>query len=155
MIRHVRPRDWLLATVLLGSTFLFSTIVISTDACSLCMSQRFFMAFGVFFCIVCLANRKIQTTYIVLAMLMWLCGCGVAVRQLWIQYVPGAAQNCGPGIDYLISRDYPLSDIVKAMLTGSADCAEPSVVPILALVGFAILLSTSTIYFFARRASFN
>ena len=104
------------------------------------------MTVGVLICVLGSMHSVVPRTYSYLAILVWIGGCLVAFRQLWIQYVPNAAGNCGPGIDYLISNDYPMSSIVKTMLTGSGDCAEPSVVPILALCGFLVLMTTTAFH---------
>ena len=134
-------RDWLLAIVFFGSAFLAGAVLIQVSACSLCMTQRLFMACGVVVIAVALVHRKVPLVYPILATLFWIAGCIVAFRQLWIMYVPGAATNCGPGIDYLIANEYPFSSVVKTMLMGSGDCAELSTIPLLALAGFLILLT--------------
>ncbi len=139
--RRFTPTDWSLAILLCGSTFLAATVLIQVSACSLCMTQRLFMACGIVSVALSLAHSRAPRVYSILAVLFWTAGSLVAVRQLWIQYVPGAASNCGPGIDFLIANEYPLSSIVKTMLTGSGDCAEPSLIPLLALGGFLVLLS--------------
>ncbi len=133
--------DWLLAILFCGSAFLASAALIQVSACSLCQTQKLFMMCGVVVIAVSLLHRRVPLVYPSLAGLFWLAGCVVAFRQLWIQYVPGAATNCGPGIDYLIAYEYPFSSIVKTMLTGSGDCAEPSVIPLIALAGFIFLLT--------------
>lgn len=138
---QLTSRDWLLAIVFSGSAFLAAAVLIVVSACSLCMTQRLFMACGVVVIAVAVIHRRVPVIYPVLAALFWVAGCVVAFRQLWIIYVPGAATNCGPGIDFLIANEYPLSSIVRTMLTGSGDCAEPSVIPLLALAGFFILLT--------------
>ena len=140
-LARLNSRDWLIAIVFFGGVFLASAVLIQTSACSLCMTQRYFMACGVVTIAIALIHQQAPRTYIVVAALFWIAGCLVAFRQLWIQYVPGAATNCGPGIDFLIANEYPLSSVVKTMLMGSGDCAEPSVIPLLALAGFLILMS--------------
>lgn len=140
LLQRFNSRDWSLAILFFGSAFLATALLIQVSACSLCMTQRFFMACGVLVVSVSLLHERAPLPYAVLAALFWLAGCAVALRQLWIQYVPGAASSCGPGIDFLIAYEYPLSSIIKTMLTGSGDCAEPSVIPLLALGGFAFLL---------------
>ena len=149
--QSVNARDWTLAIVFVGSTFLAAAVLIQVNACSLCMTQRLFMVCGVIVVAVSLAHRRQPLGYPIVAGLFWLAGCVVAFRQLWIQYVPGAATSCGPGIDYLIANEYPMSRIVKTMLTGSGDCAEPSVIPLLALCGFLVLLAMLLMHVKSRR----
>lgn len=150
-LTRLTSRDWLLAIVFFGSAFLAAAVLIVVSACSLCMTQRFFMAFGVVVIAVGLIHRRVPLVYPILATLFWIAGCVVAFRQLWIMYVPGAVSNCGPGIDFLIANDYPFSSVVKTMLMGSGDCAEPSVIPLLALAGFLILLTMLFMHFRSRK----
>ena len=149
--QSLTAKDWLLAIVFFGGAFLAAAAIIQVSACSLCQTQKLFMFCGVGAVAVSLVHDRPPRTYAVVAALFWLAGCVVAFRQLWIQYVPGAATNCGPGIDYLIAYEYPMSQIVKTMLTGSGDCAEPSVIPILALAGFFILLAFLFMHLRIRR----
>ena len=151
-VARISSADWLLAILFFGSACLASAVLIQVSACSLCMTQRFFMACGVFAIAAALVHRRAPVFYSILAALFWIAGCLVAFRQLWIQYVPGAATNCGPGIDFLIANEYPLSSIVRTMLMGSGDCAEPSVIPILALAGFLSLLSMLVMHLKARNS---
>ena len=150
-LMQLTSRDWLLAIVFTGSAFLAAAVLIQFSACSLCMTQRFFMACGVVAIAVALIHKRVPLHYPILAALFWVAGCVVAFRQLWIQYVPGAATNCGPGIDFLIANEYPLSSIVKTMLTGSGDCAEPSIIPLLALASFLILMTMLFMHVKSRR----
>lgn len=140
-LARLSSKDWLLAILFFGSSFLAAAALIQVSACSLCQTQKLFMACGVMVIAISLIHQRVPLAYPILAALFWVAGCLVAFRQLWIQYVPGAASNCGPGIDYLIANEYPFSSIVRTMLTGSGDCAEPSVIPLLALAGFLILLT--------------
>lgn len=145
-------RDWLLAIVFFGSAFLAAAVLIQISACSLCMTQRYFMACGVVVIAVALIHKRVPLIYSILAALFWIAGCVVAFRQLWIMYVPGAATNCGPGIDFLIANEYPLSSIVRTMLIGSGDCAAPSIIPLLALAGFLILLTMLLMHARSRKS---
>lgn len=145
------PSDYALAIVFLGSCFLAGALLIQVSACSLCMTQRLFMACGVISVGFSMIHARPKLIYAIVAGLFWLAGCVVALRQLWIQYVPGAAASCGPGIDFLIANEYPFSSIVKTMLTGSGDCAEPSVIPLLALCGFLVLLALLSVQVWVGR----
>ena len=151
-LTRISSRDWLLAIMFFGSAFLAAAALIQISACSLCMTQRFFMAFGVVSIAVSLVHRNVPLIYPILSALFWIAGCVVAFRQLWIMYVPGASSSCGPGIDFLIANEYPLSSIVKTMLTGSGECAEPSIIPTLALVGFLILLTMLFMHVKSRKS---
>ncbi len=149
-LMRLTDRDWLIAILFSGSVFLAAALLIQISACSLCMTQRLFMACGVLVIAVALLHKRVPLTYPVVAALFWFAGCVVAFRQLWIMYVPGASNNCGPGIDFLIANEYPFSSIVRTMLMGSGDCAEPSVIPLMALAGFLILLTMLVMHLRSR-----
>jgi disulfide bond formation protein DsbB len=49
---------------------------------------------------------------------------GVAGRHLWIQHLPeGAVPACGAGLAYMM-QIFPLSDVIRKVLTGSGECAK-------------------------------
>ena len=149
---RLTSRDWLLVILFFGSACLAIAALIQVNACSLCQTQKLFMACGVVAIAIALIHQRVPLVYLLVAGLFWVAGCVVAFRQLWIMYVPGAATNCGPGIDYLIANEYPFSNIVKTMLIGSGDCAEPSVIPLMALAGFLALLTMLFVHIRLRRS---
>lgn len=151
-LARLGSRDWLISIVFFGGLFLGSAVLIQVSACSLCMTQRLFMACGVLAIAIALLHQRVPLIYPIVAALFWIVGCVVAFRQLWIIYVPGAATNCGPGIDFLIANEYPFSSVIKTMLMGSGDCAEPSVIPLLALAGFLILLTMLFMHIRSRKS---
>ena len=137
----VTAKDCLLAILFFGSLFVAATVLIQISACSLCMTQRLFMAAGVLTIAISLLHDRVPWAYVIVSGLFFTGGIAVALRQLWIQYVPGAAANCGPGIDFLIANEYPMSSVIRTMLMGSGDCAAPSLIPLLALCGFLALMT--------------
>ena len=49
---------------------------------------------------------------------------GVAGRHLWIQHLPeGAVPACGATLSYMLEV-FPLSDVIRKVLTGSGECAR-------------------------------
>jgi len=51
---------------------------------------------------------------------------GVAARQLWIIHLPeGAVPACGATLSYMMDI-FPLTDVIRKVLTGSGECAKVS-----------------------------
>ena len=140
LLNEPTEHDWFIAIILLTGIFLAIAVNYQVTACALCMTQRLAMVAGAIACAVGLIHQRIPLIYSICAGLFWVSGIGVALRQLWLQYVPGAVSNCGPGLEYQLANDYPLTSILTTMIRGSGDCAEPSVFPLLALGGFIVLL---------------
>ena len=86
-----------------------------------------------------LAHNPRLGIYPCLSLLASAVGAGFALRQIYIQITPTAASSCGPGLDYLVSNQFPLVDILKALTSGTGDCAEPSLIPMAALAAFVLL----------------
>jgi len=63
----------------------------------------------------------------------------VAIRHIYIQMNPDTSGTCGMELQFLVQNDYPLTDILNAMISGTGSCAEPSIIPVFALVSFLIL----------------
>ena len=54
-----------------------------------------------------------------------LAGGGVAARQVWLQHLPpDQVPECGPGLAYMLEV-FPWTDVLRKVLTGSGECAEP------------------------------
>ena len=147
--RKPRHRLCLFAAAMLGVVAVGSTTLLEPLPCALCMTQRLLMMSGVTAVAVgILVHRgRVPRAYPLFAAGCWIAGCVVAFRQIWLQHVPGAASHCGPSLDFLLANDYPLSSIVNAILMGSGDCAEPSVLPLLSLAVFGGMLSLLVIHF--------
>ena len=86
-----------------------------------------------------LAHNPRLGIYPFLSLISSIVGIGFALRQIYLQITPSAASSCGPGLDYLVSNQFSVADILKALTTGTGDCAEPSVIPIAALAAFVLL----------------
>lgn len=97
------------------------------EPCPLCISQRI----GIFLTGLCffaafLHNPGITGTrrYAVLGAIVALAGGSVSARHVWLIHLPkDQVPECGPGLDYLI-QNFPLSATIKAMLSGTGDCAK-------------------------------
>jgi len=97
------------------------------EPCPLCIFQRMvFFGLGVVFLIGTIQNpgRTGARVYGVVLTLIALIGVGIAGRHVWIQHLPpDQVPECGPGLDYMLDV-FPLSDVVRTVLTGSGECAE-------------------------------
>ena len=53
-----------------------------------------------------------------------LLGASVSIRHLWIQHLPPEeVPACGPGLSYMLQY-FAFTDTLKAMVTGTGDCAK-------------------------------
>jgi disulfide bond formation protein DsbB len=51
-------------------------------------------------------------------------GASVSGRHVWLQHLPAdEVPACGPGIEYMFQY-FPLSDTLRALLTGTGECAK-------------------------------
>jgi disulfide bond formation protein DsbB len=86
-------------------------------------------------------------------------GSGFSLRQLWLQSLPAdEVPACGPGLDYMLEV-FPLSDVLKAMVMGTGNCAEVTwtflslSIPAWVLLAFAAFLAGSVLAHRGARAS--
>tara|TARA_B110000014_G_scaffold191799_1_gene140608 strand:- start:852 stop:1322 length:471 start_codon:yes stop_codon:yes gene_type:complete len=142
-LRSFDSEDWSILTVAAGATFLFVVLtleyVFNQLPCALCLNQRMWMILATLLAAGGLAHNPRLGIYPFLSLISSIGGIGFALRHIYLQITPSAASSCGPGLDYLTSNQFPVADILKALTTGTADCAEPSIIPIAALVAFVLL----------------
>lgn len=142
-LRSIDSEDWSIVTVAAGATFLFAALtleyVFDQLPCALCLNQRIWMILATLLAAGGLAHNPRLGIYPFLSLVSSIVGIGFALRQIYLQLTPSAAASCGPGLDYLMSNQFPLADILKALTTGTGDCAEPSIIPVAALVAFVVL----------------
>jgi len=102
-------------------------LVEDLEPCPLCISQRIaILLVGSIFLIAALHNPKRPgiNRYAILGTLAALGGTAISIRHIWIQHLPpDKVPECGPGLDYVFDN-FPLTDTLKLMLTGSGDCAK-------------------------------
>jgi disulfide bond formation protein DsbB len=86
-------------------------------------------------------------------------GSGFSLRQLWLQNLPAdEVPACGPGLDYMLEV-FPLSDVLKAMVMGTGNCAEVTwtflslSIPAWVLLAFAAFLAGSVLAHRGARAA--
>lgn len=97
------------------------------EPCPLCISQRIMvLAVALVLLAAVLHNpgAKGLRGYAVAGCVTALLGASVSARHVWLQHLPPEeVPACGPGIEYMFQY-FPLSDALRAMLTGTGECAK-------------------------------
>lgn len=97
------------------------------DPCPLCISQRIMVvAVGLVLLLAAIHNPDVKGTriYSVLGTLAALGGASVSARHVWLIHLPAdEVPACGPGLEYMFQH-LPLSDTLRAMVSGTGDCAK-------------------------------
>lgn len=95
--------------------------------CPLCISQRIMVvAVGLVFLVAGIHDPGVRglRIYALSACVVALAGASVSARHVWIQHLPAdEVPACGPGLSYMFQY-FPLTDTLKAMLSGTGDCAK-------------------------------
>jgi disulfide bond formation protein DsbB len=99
------------------------------EPCPLCISQRIaILLTGIVFLIAAVHNpgRTGVKAYSIFGALAALAGASISTRHVWLQHLPPEeVPECGPGLEYVF-ENFPLSETIKLMLSGTGDCAEVS-----------------------------
>lgn len=99
------------------------------EPCPLCILQRVaFIGLGVVFLIGGLHAPRGggRWVYAIVLLLIGLIGIAVASRHVWLQSLPPSeVPACGPSLGYMMGT-FPLSEVLKMVLTGSGECAQVS-----------------------------
>ena len=98
------------------------------EPCPLCISQRIMvLALALVLLLAFLLNpRSVAGVrgWAVAGFVTALLGASVSGRHVWLQHLPAdEVPACGPGIEYMFHY-FPLSDTLRAMLTGTGECAK-------------------------------
>jgi disulfide bond formation protein DsbB len=108
-------------------TAFYFQFVSGLDPCPLCISQRVMVvAVGLVMLAAFLHNPGPAgiRVYAALGCIVALLGAAVSARHVYIQHLPAdEVPECGPGLGYMFQY-MPLSDTLRAMVTGSGDCAK-------------------------------
>jgi protein dithiol:quinone oxidoreductase len=116
----------LAATAALLGAALYYEHVDGQVPCPLCLTQRIGFMLAGLFAFVSLMDNPGRRIYPILVAASALGGAGFALRQLYLQQLPpGEAPACGPGLDYMIEV-FPASEVLRAMVMGTGDCAAVS-----------------------------
>ncbi|MCZ6658295.1 MAG: disulfide bond formation protein B [Gammaproteobacteria bacterium] len=145
MIDRITSESCALLIILATGALLFAAQIMEHQfdmaPCPLCLMQRIWFFFAGFIAYVGLIHKPRWGIYPLLTMLASFVGGGFAIRQLWLQSLPAdQVPACGPGLEYLLEV-LPLTEVLKAMTSGTGDCAEVAwsfglTIPGWALVGF-------------------
>lgn len=97
------------------------------EPCPLCISQRI-MVFAVALVMLAAVLHNPKRTgvkvYAILGFVMAVLGGSVSARHVWLQHLPAEeVPACGPGLEYMFQY-FPLTETLKAMLSGTGDCAK-------------------------------
>jgi protein dithiol:quinone oxidoreductase len=130
-LKKINPRIWFLAgfigCISLLGVGAYLQFVESLEPCPLCISQRIaILLVGIVFLIAAIHNPNASgiKIYALLGALSALGGAAISIRHIWIQHLPAdKVPECGPGLGYVF-ENFPLSDTIKLMLSGSGDCAK-------------------------------
>ncbi|MAL48291.1 MULTISPECIES: disulfide bond formation protein B [unclassified Methylophaga] len=108
---------------------LYMQHVMELEPCPLCILQRVLvMVTGIFFLIAAIHNPAKTGTkiYAGLIGLTALLGAAVSARHVWLQSLPAdQVPSCGPGMGFIM-ENFPLTDALSMVLSGSGECAEIS-----------------------------
>lgn len=108
---------------------LYMQHVMELEPCPLCILQRVLvMVTGIFFLIAAIHNpaRTGTKIYAALIGLTALLGAAVSARHVWLQSLPAdQVPSCGPGMGFIM-ENFPLTDALSMVLSGSGECAEVS-----------------------------
>ena len=110
------------------ATAVYFQFVGGLEPCPLCISQRIMvLAVALVLLIAVLHNprsAKGVRGWAVAGFLAALLGASVSARHVWLQHLPAdEVPACGPGIEYMFQH-LPLSATLRAMLTGTGECAK-------------------------------
>ena len=109
------------------SAALYFQFVGGLEPCPLCVSQRILVALVGLVMLAAVVHdpgRSGVRRYALLGFAVAVLGGGVSARHVWIQHLPAdQVPACGPGLSYMFQY-FPLSDTLRAMVTGSGDCAK-------------------------------
>ena len=105
----------------------YAQAALGLEPCPLCIFQRLGVAAcGLLFLLALLHHpgRSGARIYgVSLAAAAAACA-AVAARHLWIEHLPpGAVPVCGASLSYML-QVFPLSDVIRKVLTGSGECAR-------------------------------
>lgn len=142
--------EGLAALIVAGTGFLLAGALVmehvfAMDPCPLCLMQRLWFAIAGLLALAALVHSPRWGIYPLLTMLAAVIGGGFSIRQLYLQSLPeDQVPACGPDMSYML-ENFPLSDILAAMTSGTGDCAQVAwqfglTIPGWALVGFGAIV---------------
>ena len=142
---------WNLAAVAWAAMLLGGALILEYGfgmaPCALCMTQRLFVLLAGVAAVAGLAHNPRLGIYPLMAVLATVAGAWSSIRHLYLLSLPAdQVAGCGVDFDYMVAV-FPIMDVLRAMLSGTGECAEQSwVVPGLALAGFVGMLILVVVY---------
>lgn len=133
-------------------------LVHGMEPCPLCMVQRgVFLLLGIGFLVAGLHAPRMARWYAAGVSAIAMLGTAIAGRHLWLQSLPPErVPACGPGLGYMLDV-FPLLEVMRAVLTGSGECAEVERLLGLTIPGWSlaafVLLGVLALVVNSRRAS--
>ena len=142
---------------------LYMEHVMLLSPCGLCISQRVFVIFCGFTCLMSAIHNPApngERIYAFVAASMCVFGSYFAGRQIWLQHLPeDLVPACEPGQSY-IYENFPFIETLNFLLKGDGNCAEVQFrflgllsIPEMAMVAFVILFSSCLYIAFRRPAT--
>jgi len=108
-------------------TAIYFQFVGGLEPCPLCISQRIMVLAVALVLLAAFLHNPRKTgirVYAVLGFLTALAGASISARHVWLQHLPPEeVPACGPGLEYMF-QNFPLTDTLRAMLSGTGDCAK-------------------------------
>ena len=120
--------------------------------CALCINQRLWVLLAGLVALAGFAHNPRRRVYPVLAGLAAVGGGYFSVRHLHLLTLPAdQVPSCGVDFGYMLDA-FPLGDILRAMLSGTGECAEQSAtIPALALAGFVGIVALAFLHWRSGR----
>jgi protein dithiol:quinone oxidoreductase len=136
----------------------YAQAVLQLEPCPLCIFQRVGVAvIGALFLLAALHHPRPwgARVYGVLLVLAAFATMAVAARHLWIQHLPeGAVPACGATLSYMLEV-FPVSDVVRKVLTGSGECARVTWTMLGVTMPGWVLLATAALGVLGAYANFS
>lgn len=128
---NLTSRQWffvaLLGVVMVLLAALYFQFYAGYQPCPLCVMQRIiFMLIALVLLIAVLHRPQILgiRIYAILVFSLSIIGNIFAIRQVWLQSLPkDLVPGCGPNFNFIVQH-LPLTDAVRQIFYGSADCAK-------------------------------
>ena len=159
MIDRLKSEDYALLVVIATGGLLFGAQIMEHQfdmaPCPLCLMQRIWFFFGGITAYLGLLHNPRWGIYPLLTILTAVIGGGFSIRQLWLQSLPAdQVPACGPDLEYMLEV-FPFSEVLKAMVSGTGDCAEIAwsfglTIPGWALVGFVSITIVAALQWRAK-----
>ena len=126
----LRRLTWLFTILFIVGLLSYAIYIEKTeylDACSLCLTQRFFygvVAAGAFLGLFMISGRGWQTFSSIVYIVGAIGGIATAGRQVWLQHLPAEdVPECGLGLMFWLENK-PFLETIKLLFQGDGSCAE-------------------------------